>query len=121
MLVGPAQFFTKVSLLILYLRLFSPKLSARRALYCAIAFAFCLYWINVPVNTYYCTPRPGHSWGLSADDKCAKTIVLAPIQGSLDVALDVFILAAPISVIAKLKMSRRKKLGVLAVFMTGIL
>ena len=120
-LLGPAQFFTKVSLLLLYLRLFSPSLGARRALYCATAFAFCLYWINIPVNSYYCTPRPGKPWTLSENEGCAKTILLAPIQGTLNVLLDIFILVAPISVIARLKMSRKRKFGVLAVFMTGTL
>ena len=119
-LLGPSQFFTKVSLLILYLRLFSIKISTRRALYCAIAFAFCLYWINIPLATYYCAPRAGGSWKVG-NETCAKLILLGPIQGSLNVALDIFILAAPISVIVKLKMSRRRKFEVLAVFMTGSL
>lgn len=121
MLFGPALFFTKASLLILYLRLFSVKPRTRCALYCAIAFTFCLYWINVPIIAYYCTPRPQSFGVFTGQQKCGDTIILGPIQGGVNVALDIFILATPIPVIAKLRISRRRKFGVLAVFMTGIL
>lgn len=48
-------------------------------------------------------------------------MVFVPIQGVLNVVLDLFILITPIASVARLHMSRQKKLGVLAVFATGFL
>ena len=122
MIVGPAMFFAKGSLLLLYLRIFGPKKSTRYLTYYALAFTFCLYWINIPINTYYCTPSSGKSW--DTEDlgvKCAKSFMLGLVQGSLSVALDLFILILPIPVVMTLQMPRKRRVGVLAVFMTGAL
>ncbi|KAI9845651.1 MAG: hypothetical protein M1837_004625 [Sclerophora amabilis] len=120
MLLGPAQFFAKSSLLLLFLRIFSPHAAMRRTIYCAIAFAFCIYCINIPINSIYCTPDPGQPWGLELGTSCARSIPLAVVQGTLNVVLDLFILIAPMPVISNLRLSKKKKYGVLAVFMTGI-
>ena len=117
------MFFAKASLLLLYLRIFGPKKSTRYWTYYALAFTFCLYWINIPINAYYCTPSSGMSWRDTNDLglKCEKQLILGLVQGSLSVALDLFILILPIPVVMTLQMSRKRRAGVLAVFMTGVL
>ena len=121
--MGPAMFFAKASLLLLYLRIFGPKKSIRYWIYFGLAFTFCLYWINIPIDSYYCTPRPGGSWGdlSSIGAKCEKTAILGLVQGSLSIALDLFILILPIPVVMTLQISSKKRVGALAVLMTGVL
>ena len=117
------MFFAKASLLLLYLRIFGPKKSTRYWIYYALTFTFCLYWINIPINAYYCTPSSGTSWSETIDiaPKCFKQLILGLVQGSLSVALDLFILILPIPVVMALQMSLKRRVGVLAVFMTGVL
>ena len=121
--MGLTMFFAKASLLLLYLRIFGPKKSTRYWIYFGLAFTFCLYWINIPFDSYYCTPSPGGSWDdrFVLGTKCQKTIILGLVQGSLSVALDVFILILPVPVVMTLKLSSKKRVGALAVLMTGVL
>ena len=121
--MGPAMFFAKASLLLLYLRIFRPKKSTCYWIYFGLAFTFCLYWINVPFDSYYCAPSPGGSWGdfFSISIKCNKAVYLGLVQGSLSIALDLFILILPIPVVMTLQMSSKKRAGALAVLMTGLL
>lgn len=120
--LGTSMFFAKGSLLLLYLRIFGPKKSARYQIYICLAFSFCLYFVNIPVEAYYCAPRAGKGWTLAEiAPKCKKTSYLAIIQGPLNVLIDLFIFALPIPIVIRLQMSARKRLSVLAVFFTGLL
>ena len=122
MLLGPSIFFAKTSLLLLYLRIFGPNKSTRYAIYCGLVLAFCLYWVNIPITAYYCGPRPGKPWSIPEIGlKCRKSIILGVTQGSLNVVLDIFIFVLPIPVVMGLQMSSRRRIAVLAVFLTGIL
>ena len=121
-LLGPSAFFAKLSLLLLYLRIFGPQKSTRYAIYISIAFAFCLYWINIPIEAYYCAPSAGKGWTLSEiGPKCWSTIILGLVQGPLNVLLDLILFILPIPVVIGLQMSFRRRMAVLAVFFTGLL
>ena len=121
-LLGPSAFFAKVSLLLLYLRIFSPHKSTRYAIYISIAFAFCLYWVSIPIEAYYCAPSAGKGWTLSEiGPKCWSAVILGLVQGPLNVLLDVFLFVLPIPVVIGLQMSFRRRMAVLAVFFTGLL
>ena len=109
-LTGPSLFFAKASLLLLYLRIFGPEASTRYAIYIGLVFAFCLYWISIPLMAYYC-PR---LW-------CHRMWILSLVQGPLNVVLDLFILILPIPVVMKLQMSLQRRFAVLSVFLTGML
>lgn len=122
MLLGPSMFFAKISLLLLYLRIFGPKKSTRYAICFGLVFAFCLYWVTIPIGAYYCAPSAGSSWTITGiAPRCNKVITLGLIQGPLNVVLDLFIFVLPIPVVMGLQMSFRKRIAVLAVFFTGIL
>ena len=67
-------------------------------------------------------PKPGQSQLaaiLSVDT--AKDIPLGTTQGAVGVATDFFIFCLPIPVVWKLQLPLKKKIGVLAIFMTGLL
>ena len=121
-LLGPSIFFAKSSLLFLYLRIFGSKKTARYAINFCLVFSFCLYFANIPVETAYCAPSAGKGWTLSEiGPKCPNTLYLGVVQGPLNVLVDLYIFVLPIPIVMGLQMSKRKRVGVLAVFFTGLL
>ena len=121
-LLGPSLFFAKLSLLLLYLRIFGLKKFVRWTIYFALVFAICLYWINIPTASYYCAPRAGKNWDLEElGFKCYKSMIFGLVQGSFNVILDLFIFILPIPVVMGLQMTALKTLAILTVFLTGAL
>ena len=120
MFFGPATFFAKSSILLLYLRLFGPTKLLKYTIWSTIAFMFALYFCYVAVNAGLCAPRPGQSWLFPGVlEKCEKQETYAIIQGAVNVAVDLLILILPIPVVLKLRMRRGRKIGILAIFGTG--
>ena len=117
----PTQFLTEILLSALYIRLLPPNRDIRRTLDVTVGLAFCLYRVNISVHSYFGDPYPGRDWSLDKNHTCAPTYLLEPILGSLEVALDIFIAVAPIAVIVGLKMSRNWKIGILIVFLAGVM
>lgn len=117
-----AYFTSRMPILLLYLRFFGRKRGVRIACYFAIAAAFGTYITSIPLLSYFCTPPPGGDWGsLDVFAKCKKLLNWAMIQGSLDIALNVYIFVLPLPVVLGLHMERKKMLGVLIIFLTGLL
>ncbi|GAW15638.1 hypothetical protein ANO14919_050570 [Xylariales sp. No.14919] len=117
-----AYFTSRLPILLLYLRLFGTQRPFRYAVYIAIAAAAGLYITSIPLISYFCTPPPGGDWGsLDVFAKCQRLLDWALVQGSGDVALNVYIILLPIAPIVRLQMPLNKKLGVLAIFLTGLL
>lgn len=85
-----------------------------------LVFTFVLYWTNIPITTYYCSPRIGEPWDAVAQT-CSKTKIFLLIQGVFSVVLDVYILILPIPMVLKLQMSRKRRLSILGVFGTAVL
>ena len=76
---------------------------------------------GVPVYSAVCFPRTGDSWAEAAVICKVKMIPYGLVQGSASVAFDLFILYLPASIVVGLNMPRRRKIGVLAIFATGML
>jgi hypothetical protein len=106
----------------LYLRLFGRKPGFRVACYIGIVANFAIYMTAIPLLSYFCTPPIGGSWSsLDVFAKCKKLLDWAVIQGSLDIVLDIYIFVLPLPVVLGLQMPMGKKLGVLVIFLTGLL
>ena len=122
MTFGPGIWFAKAAILMLYLRVFQVKKLIRFFIYFGLAFTFVLYWISVPLFSYYCTPRAGQAWGLELLlRKCSINSKLAVIHGVFGVITDIYIFILPLPTIFHLNLAYKKKVGLAAIFMTGIL
>lgn len=111
-------------ILLLYLRLFGRNRGFRFACYFAISAAFAIYVTSIPLLSYFCTPRSYYMGGWNSPDlfvQCKKLLNWAMIQGSLDITLNVYIFILPLPVVLGLQLDRKKKLGVLGIFLTGLL
>jgi len=77
---------------------------------------------EVPIVAYFCTPSPGESWNaLAVFAKCKKSVWYAIVQGSCNIAADLYIFVLPLDTIHSLQMDARKKLGVYLIFGVGLL
>ena len=109
-------------MLLLFLRVFSVDRPLRLAIYGAMIFTIPLYWTQLFLESYYCTPRPGHTWGdLSIGQTCGHNIIWGVVQGTLNVVLDIYMLVLPIPAVLSLQLSKAKKMGILTVFGTALL
>lgn len=122
MVYGPAVFFAKLSLFLLYLRLFRPSQWTKILIYFGIVTTFAYYTATTVTFGVLCIPRPGESW-MESDfsPSCRKSIVMTYIQGVFNVVSDFYLLLLPVPVVWNLQMPLRKKIGVLTIFMTGLL
>ena len=114
-------FFAKLSLFMLYYRLFKIKVFIRYAIIFGIAFGLVIYFGNMTVNGVLCAPRVGQPWSLTVLIKCHRSTVFGFVLGVANLALDIFLLILPIPVILPMQLSVEKKIGVLAIFMVGSL
>lgn len=111
---GPTMFFTKLSLLLLYYRLFAPDRTAKYLAFFGIFYCFILYTSYLLLTFLLCQSQIvstcKHQWNL-----------FLLITSGLNVLGDFYLLLVPLVAVAKLRIPFRQKLGVCAVFFTGLL
>lgn len=112
--------FVKLSLLILYYRVFGVNQRFRWALYVVIGIWTSYSWTDTLVVVFQCLPvrkiwtptQPGH---------CLDLIKLGVAAGYINIITDFMILILPIPVVMSLHLSMKTRLAVVAIFATGIL
>ncbi|KAL8929892.1 MAG: hypothetical protein Q9208_001036 [Pyrenodesmia sp. 3 TL-2023] len=111
---GPTMFFTKLSLLLLFYRIFSPDRVTKYLVNFGILFIFVLYTTFLLLTFLLCQSVLVQS--------CASEWTLFVLTTSgLNILNDVYLLMIPLAAIARLQMPSRQKLGVSAIFLTGLL
>ena len=122
-LYGPAIFLAKLSILLLYLQIFFVNKRTRVMVYIALTINTLHCLATVIGYGILCVPKPGVPWEVAdATHKCMVVAdMLAVILGAISIFSDVFIICIPIPAIWNLHLPTRKKLGVSAIFITGLL
>lgn len=82
-----------------------------------------LFYIACIINgCVTCAPRAGQSWLASiSSPACANDKIVGYVQSGFNLASDLFLLYIPVPVVWGLHLEKRKKIGVCAIFMFGIL
>lgn len=115
-------FLSKLSILLLLYRLFAVDKKFRYCVYIGILWVSLILIATVVVVLVLCVPRSGEAFSsLQVVERCTHQDIWAVIQGPLNVLLDFYILYIPIPILWKLKLGQRKKIGVIAIFMTGFM
>ena len=96
----------KLSLLLLYLRIFSPDKVTRYLIYAGMIFCIGAY-ITIMFVTIF--------------SNVITLIAANKTLGVVNFTSDVYILFVPLTAVAKLQLSTKKKIGFMVVFMTGIM
>ncbi len=114
----------KISILLLYLRLFGAgSATTRRLIYGGGAAVTLFYTAFVALQLALCLPRRGESAGSSGTTRRChgswKPRYFA--FSAFSIASDVYIVALPVRVVWRLHMDRRRKIAVTALFVMGLL
>lgn len=108
------MFFTKLSLLLLYYRLFAPDRVTKYLIVFGIFYCFILYTSYLLLSFLLCQSQ------IESACKHQWTLFFLTTSG-LNVFGDFYLLLVPLAAVAKLRLPFREKLGVAAVFFTGLL
>jgi large subunit ribosomal protein L36e len=119
---NPIIFAAKLSILLLFLRVFVP--SGKGATYYVIHTLIWLnllfYIANVPIEIWPCIPRQ-KLWKPSIPGRCLNNERVFVAGGAINVVSDFAIMLLPVLLISRLQMPLKKKIGVSAIFATGFL
>ncbi|KAI1312745.1 hypothetical protein F5Y03DRAFT_197702 [Xylaria venustula] len=135
-----ASLLTKTTLLVLYLRIFRPSRSARVLIWTSIAIVILFYTISFLVDAATCGPDIRgadfpHDVSLAnitqitndysssqLKSGCAEPQIITSATVSVFcVITDFYVLAVPIGLMLSVRLPPRQKIGVCAIFLTGLL
>ena len=110
----------KLSILLLYYRLFCVNIKIRYLIWAGIflqvigygAFTGCAIGLEIICSTATAAQRNAF---------CLNNYKVTYTQSLFSFLTDIYVLLLPISVVVRLQLSVRRKLGVIMIFMTGLL
>ena len=112
-------FFAKLSIMLLYLRIFNIDRGLRLPIYLGIVFQALFYSAMIGVANGSIAECNGPSQITNQYCKnYGKPVVV--LNAAVNVATDIYILLLPIPRVLKLQLGRRHRLGLLLVFATGV-
>ena len=119
---GPAMGCTKVSILLLYRRIFSPQKKSRfdRGIRLFIVILSLFYVANTFLKIFQCTPR-SRIWDKRVPGKCLNLGNVLTASGAFNTLTDILLLAIPVKVSWNLNTSAKRKVGVVLLFTFGFL
>jgi len=113
---------TKISILLFYLRIF-PQKSLRKMIYSTIGLCIAYMIAFVIVTALQCMPVriAWEHWDGEHQGKCINLKADAWCSAAANIILDLIVILLPIWVLKDLKMDRWRKLGVMLMFLGGLL
>ncbi len=114
--------FLKDTFFIMYLHIFGPLRWLRICAYTGAATTTAFY-ISMTVAAFiFATPRRGETWPEHLITKEELRAVTLPVPtSSFGVVIDLVILLLPIIAVMQLQLPTRRKIGLICIFMTGLL
>lgn len=118
----PFMMLAKLTFFLLYIQMFRPMKWLRYSCYAGATFTVLFYAAMLILNLAVTAPGPKQSWQ-QAIQRPGHNIILwaAPWVAGVGLVLDVFILILPIAGVSRLQLSRKRKFGVIAMFLTGVM
>ena len=125
MLIRISNSTVKVAFLVFYLRLFSPVKQVRYLVWIGMAVVITFCVVFVVIDLVACSPWPSENgdWlAPSLTDHCEHIAVpLITAASYINVITDFYILFIPLHQLPTLRLSKRRKIGVGLIFLTGLL
>jgi len=112
-------FLTKLSILLLYHRIFSCQQVVKYLIWFGIIIQFVLYTFHTAYEIVFEFECTSANYLSSAFCRSPYTVLL--VQGSINVATDFYVLCLPVARVSKLQLPLRRKVGVVGIFLTGLL
>ena len=114
-----AYFFVKLSILFLYLRVFSLQAKLRYLVYALFAYCTLYYGVAFFAIISLCNSH-NRDWDMSVTMNCFAYGKLVLAIGGLDLIADFLVLAFPIPMVLRLHMSWPQRIYLLVVFLAGL-
>lgn len=122
MIVGPALFFPKVSIFLLYIQIFRINTFVRRGAKIGIVVAFLAYFPPTLILSYFDAPHAGQTWEyLLVSGMPEKGIPGGITIGCLSVLVDIYVFVLPIPPLLKLNMPLSKRIQLMVLFGTALM
>ena len=115
-----ALLFAKITFFFMYLEIFNPMRWMRISSWAGVAVTSAFYLAVLIANLIFSTPRSGQSWAEAAFNE-QGTLALSIPQAVIGLTIDLYILILPIIAVSKLHLPTQRKIGVIAIFMSGLL
>jgi len=115
----PVIFCVKLSILLLYLRIFAISRGMKFLIYGAMAIQVVFYLAFTAVAIaleFLCTAESA-----ATRPFCVQNYKVTILQSVFGVATDFYVLLLPVAKVWQLQLPFRRKVGVIAIFMTGFL
>ncbi|KAK5171457.1 uncharacterized protein LTR77_004602 [Saxophila tyrrhenica] len=116
--------FTKVAIVLLYLRIFPSSVTTwfRTACYTIIGVCIACTIGVLPTVAFECSPISGAylRWDGETETKCLNTTAQVVSMAAVNILLDLVVFILPIPKIIKLNISANKKVGICFTFLVGL-
>lgn len=114
--------FIKLTFFLLYFQVFRPLRWLRISVYIGATVTCVFYGAASIAQIVFSTPRPGQTW-LEHDfsGEGDKGQVLAVPLAGVGLGIDIALLVMPIAAVMGLQLPTKRKIGVMFIFMFGIL
>ncbi|KJZ69549.1 hypothetical protein HIM_11062 [Hirsutella minnesotensis 3608] len=120
-ILGPTQIVVKVAILALYLQIFAVERKFRLAIWAGIVACCFIYLPHTILVAIFNAPHIGQRWAdLATNGMPQKLVFYAPIHGIGAIIIDIYIFIIPLLVLRKLRVSSKKRLQLLVVFLTAL-
>ena len=94
----------------------------RSLIFLGIGVTGLFYFTNIIVFASLCAPRRGETYvQASASLECKRSVTYSLFTASFNIVTDFYMLFLPIPAVLGLQMPGKRKIGVLAIFGTGLL
>lgn len=120
---SPIAFCAKLSLFLLYYRLFGRHRWIRYSVYLGIGSIAAVYTADTIAYGYLCFPHGGQSWiEAVAGARCFdNSMTLSYVRIPFNILSDLYLFILPLPAVWQLHLPLRKRLGIAGIFMTGSL
>ncbi|KAH8667571.1 hypothetical protein BGZ60DRAFT_409543 [Tricladium varicosporioides] len=114
--------FLKPTFFILYLQIFNTIRWLRVCTWFGLVFTTVTYGVLTTCVFVFATPRKGESWLAHQTTKNEKrTLAMSVPQSIIGLVIDLYILMIPIIGIYGLRMSTKRKIGLMLIFLSGLM
>ena len=109
-----------MSILVLYLRLFAVNKKFKYFTWLTMFFVFGYLFSNLWTQIFGCTPRAKY-WDPDIPGHCINYTKAGLAYGSMNIVSDFIIFILPLPMVWSLQLSRKEKIGVSLIFMSGVM
>ncbi|KAL8712350.1 MAG: hypothetical protein Q9220_003501 [cf. Caloplaca sp. 1 TL-2023] len=121
-LYGPFIWLIKLSLFLLYLQIFNPLRYLRYLVWIGVTVTILFYLPASIAKVVLCAPRRNETYAQAyATARCGDSKTINVCIGVFNIISDLYLLVLPIPATLALQLPRRKRIGALVVFMTGLM